>query len=170
MLKEKNIDEDTFVIGDEIIYPTHGLGVITSQEKEKISGIEIEMFVIRFEHEKMTLRVPIEKAHIFGMRHISNKKEMKKALLILKTPSNVKRTMWSRRAQEYETKLNSGDPILIAEVLRDLNRSDDDPEQSYSERQLYEEAFERLVREMAAVEQIDEDSASKRLESILKPS
>ena len=128
------------------------------------------MFVIRFEHEKMTLRVPIEKAHTFGMRHISNKKEMKKALLILKTPSNVKRTMWSRRAQEYETKLNSGDPILIAEVLRDLNRSDDDPEQSYSERQLYEEAFERLVRELAAVEQIDSDSASKRVENILKPS
>jgi len=170
MQKEKNIEEDSFTIGDEIIYPTHGLGVITDQEKDKISGIEVEMFVIRFEHEKMTLRVPIDKAHGHGMRHISDKKEMKKALLILKSPSNVKRTMWSRRAQEYESKLHSGDPILIAEVLRDLNRSTEDPEQSYSERQLYEEAFDRLVRELAAVEEIDSDAASKRVENILKPS
>ncbi len=151
-----------------VVYPTHGVGKITGIEVQEISGMKLRLFVIFFEHEKMTLRVPVDKAAATGMRKLSSPKLMASALKTLKGRSRVKRTMWSRRAQEYEAKLNSGDPVSIAEVLRDLHRKGDQPDQSYSERQLYEAALDRLARELAAIEKIDEAAATARLEKVLR--
>ncbi|MCZ6522983.1 MAG: CarD family transcriptional regulator [Alphaproteobacteria bacterium] len=157
-----------FATKDYVVYPTHGVGRITGIEHEEISGVSLELFVIYFEHERMTLRVPVEKAATVGMRQLSTPKKMASAMATLKGRSRVKRTMWSRRAQEYGAKLNSGDPVSIAEVVRDLHRSDDQPDQSYSERQIYEAARDRLAREVAAIEQIDEAAAIERLEKVLR--
>ncbi len=154
--------------GDLVVYPYHGLGQITGVEVQDISGVELNLNVVLFEKEKMTLRVPIGKANHSGMRRVSTRDEMGLAVTALKGRARVKRTMWSRRAQEYAAKLNSGDPVSIAEVLRDLHRAADQPEQSYSERQLYEAALERLAREFAAVEKIDHDAAARRLEEVLE--
>jgi CarD family transcriptional regulator len=137
---------------DFVVYPAHGVGRIVSIEEQEVAGLRLEMFVISFEKDKMTLRVPIAKANSVGMRPLSSADIVEKALETLKGRARVKRAMWSRRAQEYEQKINSGDLISIAEVVRDLHRSDDQREQSYSERQLYEAALERLTREVAAVE------------------
>ena len=145
--------------GDHVVYPTHGVGKITSIEIQEIAGHKLKLFVIQFEKDRMTLRVPITKAKTSGLRRLSTKKEMQTALTTLKGRSRVKRTMWSRRAQEYEAKINSGDLISIAEVVRDLHRADNQPEQSYSERQLYESALDRMAREVAAIERIDRDAA-----------
>ena len=152
---------------DYIVYPTHGVGYIKSIEKQEIAGSQVELFVINFEKDKMTLRVPVGKAEHVGMRKLSTPKMMDTALVTLKGRARVKRTMWSRRAQEYEAKINSGDPVSIAEVVRDLHRSANQPDQSYSERQIYEAALQRLARELAAVEKIDEDAATERLEKML---
>ena len=152
---------------DYIVYPTHGEGYIKSIEKQEIAGSQVELFVINFEKDKMTLRVPVGKAEHVGMRKLSTPKMMDTALVTLKGRARVKRTMWSRRAQEYEAKINSGDPVSIAEVVRDLHRSANQPDQSYSERQIYEAALQRLARELAAVEKIDEDAATERLEKML---
>ena len=152
---------------DYIVYPTHGVGYIKSIEKQEIAGSQVELFVISFEKDKMTLRVPVGKAEHVGMRKLSTPKMMDTALVTLKGRARVKRTMWSRRAQEYEAKINSGDPVSIAEVVRDLHRSANQPDQSYSERQIYEAALQRLARELAAVEKIDEDAATERLEKML---
>ena len=157
-----------FAPKDYVVYPTHGVGRITGVEDAVISGDKLKLFVIYFEHERMTLRVPVQKAGAVGMRKLSTPKKMASALATLKGRSRVKRTMWSRRAQEYEAKLNSGDPVSVAEVLRDLHRSDDQPDQSYSERQIYEAALDRLGRELAAIEKIDEVSATERLEKVLR--
>lgn len=157
-----------FKPGDYIVYPTHGVGKIIAVEFETIAEMELELFVIDFEKEKMTLRVPTTKVKQLNMRSLSSPDKMKSALTTLKGRARVKRTMWSRRAQEYEAKINSGDPVSIAEVVRDLHRAEDQPEQSYSERQIYESALGRLAREIAAVEQIDEDSAKQRVEETLK--
>ncbi len=157
-----------FATKDYVVYPTHGVGRITGIEHEEISGVSLELFVIYFEHERMTLRVPVEKAATVGMRQLSTPKKMASAMATLKGRSRVKRTMWSRRAQEYGAQLNSGDPVSIAEVVRDLHRSDDQPDQSYSERQIYEAARDRLAREVAAIEQIDEAAAIERLEKVLR--
>ncbi len=157
-----------FAPKDYVVYPTHGVGKITSIEKEEISGVKLELFVIYFRQERMTLRVPVQKAGTVGMRKLSTPKKMASAIATLKGRSRVKRTMWSRRAQEYGAKLNSGDPVSIAEVVRDLHRSDDQPDQSYSERQIYEAARDRLAREVAAIEQIDEAAAIERLENVLR--
>jgi CarD family transcriptional regulator len=157
-----------FAPKDYVVYPTHGVGKITSIEKEEISGVKLELFVIYFQQERMTLRVPIQKAGTVGMRKLSTPKKMASAIATLKGRSRVKRTMWSRRAQEYGAKLNSGDPVSIAEVVRDLHRSEDQPDQSYSERQIYEAALDRLAREVAAIEQIDEAAAIERLEKVLR--
>ena len=152
---------------DYIVYPAHGVGRITSIEEQEIGGAKLELFVVSFEQDKMTLRVPTHKAETSGMRSLADKTTVGKALDTLKGRARVKRVMWSRRAQEYEQKINSGDIVSIAEVVRDLHRAEDQPEQSYSERQLYEAAFERLAREVAAVEKIDETKAAEKLETVL---
>jgi len=157
-----------FNTGDFVVYPTHGVGKIKGIEMQTIGGQELQLLVIDFSKEKMTLRVPVIKAKTSGLRRLSTRKIMDSALKTLKGRSRVKRTMWSRRAQEYEAKINSGDPVSIAEVVRDLHRNAGQPDQSYSERQIYQAAFERLVREFAAIEEIDEDTAAERLEKVLR--
>ena len=140
-----------FSPNDFVVYPAHGVGKIVSVETQEVAGFELEMFVIAFEKDKMTLRVPTNKAEEVGMRSLSEPDVVANAMKTLKGKAKVKKAMWSRRAQEYEQKINSGDLIAIAEVVRDLHRADDQREQSYSERQLYEAALERLTREIAAV-------------------
>jgi CarD family transcriptional regulator len=157
-----------FKPGDFVVYPAHGVGSICGVEEQDIAGQKIELFVISFEKEKMTLRVPTAKAEAVGMRRLASPDIVKDAMKTLKGRARIKRTMWSRRAQEYEAKINSGDLISIAEVVRDLHRATGQPEQSYSERQLYEAALDRMARELAAVEQIDEEAAIKRLETALQ--
>lgn len=161
-------NEQEFESGQFIVYPSHGLGQITGVEQQEIAGMEMRLYVVAFEQDKMTLRVPVDKAEKSGMRAVSSQDLMDKAVTTLKGRARVKRTMWSRRAQEYEAKLNSGDPVSIAEVVRDLHRAADQPEQSYSERQLYEAALDRLAREFAVVEKIEPDAAAKRLEEVLE--
>ena len=157
-----------FRAGNHVVYPAHGVGRVLAVEEQHISGYELEMLVIEFEKEKMLLRIPTAKVQSAGLRTLSTKKEMQNALRTLKGKVRIKRTMWSRRAQEYEAKINSGDPILIAEVVRDLHRNADQPDQSYSERQIYQAALERLSRELAVVEKIDEDKAVQRVEMVLQ--
>ena len=156
-----------FKVNDHVVYPAHGVGQIVRIEEQEVAGLKLELFVITFEKDKMTLRVPTPKAKAIGMRKLSCADTVLSAMQTLRGRARIKRTMWSRRAQEYEAKINSGDLISIAEVVRDLHRAGGQPEQSYSERQLYEAALSRMVREVAAVERIDEDSAMKRLESAL---
>jgi len=157
-----------FTKGDFVVYPTHGVGRITGVETQEIAGQRLRLFVIGFDKEKMILRVPVTKAESSGLRKLSTRKIMDNALTTLKGRSRVKRTMWSRRAQEYEAKINSGDPVSIAEVVRDLHRNAGQPDQSYSERQIYQAALDRLVRELAAVEKIDEMAATEKLETLLE--
>ncbi len=161
-------DRESFSEGDFVVYPTHGVGRVVAIETQQIAGISLPLIVINFDKDRMTLRVPVAKAHNSGLRKLSSRKVMDTALATLKGRSRVKRTMWSRRAQEYEAKINSGDPVSIAEVVRDLHRGSDQPDQSYSERQIYQAALERLARELAAVERIDEQVAAQRLEEMLK--
>ncbi|MEI4195348.1 CarD family transcriptional regulator [Roseovarius sp. E0-M6] len=150
-----------------VVYPAHGVGQIVSIEKQEVAGFELELFVISFEKDKMTLRVPTHKATEIGMRSLSSPDVVTQAMKTLKGKAKAKRAMWSRRAQEYEQKINSGDLIAIAEVVRDLHRTDDQREQSYSERQLYEAALERLTREVAAVNGNDEAAAAKQVDEVL---
>jgi len=164
MTKTKKSD---FRPNDYVVYPAHGVGQIVSIEEQEIAGIKLELFVISFEKDKMTLRVPTHKATEVGMRSLSSPDVVSKALETLKGKARVKRAMWSRRAQEYEQKINSGDLLSIAEVVRDLHRTDDQREQSYSERQLYEAALERLTREVAAVSGTDEAGAQKAVDDVL---
>jgi CarD family transcriptional regulator len=166
--KHDKPEKADYATGDHVVYPTHGVGKITSIEIQEIVGQKLKLFVIQFEKDRMTLRVPVGKAKTSGLRKLSSKKEMQTALTTLKGRSRVKRTMWSRRAQEYEAKINSGDPRSIAEVVRDLHRNAGQPDQSFSERQMYQSALERLVREFAAVERISEETAVQRLEAMLK--
>lgn len=164
MAKKKNSE---FNPDDFVVYPAHGVGKIIKIEEQEVAGISMELFVIAFEKDKMTLKVPTAKATSVGMRGLSSPDVVAKAMTTLKGRARVKRAMWSRRAQEYEQKINSGDLIAIAEVVRDLHRNDDQREQSYSERQLYEAALERLTREVAAVESIDEVKAQQRVDDVL---
>ncbi|WP_299361912.1 CarD family transcriptional regulator [uncultured Paracoccus sp.] len=152
---------------DFVVYPAHGVGRIVSIEEQEVAGLSLEMFVISFEKDKMTLRVPTARATAIGMRGLASPDQIDRAMETLKGKARVKRAMWSRRAQEYEQKINSGDLMSIAEVVRDLHRNDDQREQSYSERQLYEAALDRLTREVAAVSGIDEGGAQKQVESVL---
>jgi CarD family transcriptional regulator len=156
-----------FKTNEYIVYPSHGVGQIVAIEEQDIAGFKLELFVISFEKDKMTLRVPTAKIAQVGMRKLADPELMAKALDVLKGRARIKRTMWSRRAQEYEAKINSGDLIAISEVVRDLFRSDSQPEQSYSERQLYEQALDRMARELAAVERISEADAVKQIEAQL---
>ena len=156
-----------FDVGDYVVYPKHGVGRVMELLHQEIAGMTLELYVLRFEKDKMTLRVPVSKIESVGMRKLSSDKTLKEALEVLKEKPKVKRTMWSRRAQEYEAKINSGDLVLIAEVTRDLFRPDDQPEQSYSERQIFEAASSRLAREIAAMEEIDEKAAQAKILEIL---
>jgi len=156
-----------FKTNEFIVYPAHGVGQILSIEEQEVAGYKLELFVITFVKDKMTLRVPTAKIASVGMRKLAEAPMVKRALETLKGRARVKRTMWSRRAQEYEAKINSGDIVAIAEVVRDLFRSDTQPEQSYSERQLYEAALDRLSREIAAVQRVTETEAIKEIEGAL---
>ena len=156
-----------FEVGDYVVYPKHGVGRVIELQKSEIAGMQLELYVLRFEKERMTLRVPVNKVEAIGMRKLSSDKTLKEALQVLTTKPKVKRTMWSRRAQEYEAKINSGDLVSIAEVTRDLFRADDQPEQSYSERQIFEAASSRLARELAAMEESDEKTAQAKILQIL---
>jgi len=163
-MSKKTADNDNkFEEGQFIVYPSHGVGMITGKEKQTVAGFDIEVYVISFEQDKLILRVPTNKVAHVGMRPLASSKVVSEAMKTLKGKARVKRTMWSRRAQEYEAKINSGDLISIAEVVRDLHRGDDQPEQSYSERQLYESALDRMVREVAAVEDINREKAQEKL-------
>lgn len=157
----------SFDVGDYVVYPKHGVGRVIELQSQKIAGMDLELYVLRFEKERMTLRVPTNKAESVGMRKLSSNKTLTEALETLKGKPKVKRTMWSRRAQEYEAKINSGDLVSIAEVTRDLFRADDQPEQSYSERQIFEAASSRLARELAAMEETDETAALRKILEIL---
>ncbi|MFV0296647.1 MAG: CarD family transcriptional regulator, partial [Hyphomicrobiaceae bacterium] len=159
-----------FKTNELIVYPAHGVGRIIGIEEQEIAGMTLELFVIEFEKDKMTLRVPTSKSDTVGMRKLAEDGIVTRALDTLKGRARIKRTMWSRRAQEYEAKINSGDLVAIAEVVRDLYRSEAQPEQSYSERQLYEAALDRMARELAAVERSDERSAMQRITEILSKS
>jgi CarD family transcriptional regulator len=156
-----------FAVGDFVVYPTHGVGQVTGVESFEIAGEDLRLFVISFERERMTLKVPITKVQESGLRKLANRKIIDNALKTLKGRVRVKRTMWSRRAQEYDAKINSGDPIQIAEVVRDLHRNEDQPDQSYSERQMYQAALDRFSRELAAVENTAPEEAVEKLEKIL---
>jgi CarD family transcriptional regulator len=159
-----------FKTNEYIVYPAHGVGRIVGIEEQEIAGMSLELFVITFDKDKMTLRVPTGKSASVGMRKLAEEGIVKRAMETLKGRARIKRTMWSRRAQEYEAKINSGDLVAIAEVVRDLYRSESQPEQSYSERQLYEAALDRMAREIAAVEKLDERGAVQRITDVLSKS
>jgi CarD family transcriptional regulator len=156
-----------FKVGDHVVYPTHGVGLIQEVQVQEIAGHRLELFVISFDRDRMTLKVPVVKVSTSGLRKLSSRKLMETALSTLKGRARIKRTMWSRRAQEYEAKINSGDPIAIAEVVRDLHRNVGQPDQSFSERQIYEAARDRLAAELAAVERTDVAQATHKLENLL---
>lgn len=157
-----------FKAGEQVVYPAHGVGRIVQVEEQEIAGAKLELYIVDFDKEKLRLRVPTNKAEARGMRRLADKPLIEQAMRVLRGRARIKRTMWSRRAQEYEAKINSGDLIAVAEVVRDLYRSDKQPEQSYSERQLFEQALERMAREIAAVKKIDDDMATKELETYLE--
>lgn len=157
----------SFEPGDYVVYPSHGVGRIRAIETENIAGLQLEMYVVSFENERLILRVPVNKVSKSGMRKLSTKDTIGSAMDALRSkPKPRRQVMWSRRAQEYEAKINSGDPVSIAEVVRELHRADD-VDQSYSERQMYRAALERLAREVAAIEKIDEEAATEKLEKFL---
>ena len=159
-----------FKMGEAIVYPAHGVGRITAIEEQEIAGFKLELFVVSFEKDKMVLRVPTAKATSVGMRKLADPALVAKSLEILTGRARVKRTMWSRRAQEYEAKINSGDLIAISEVVRDLYRSEEQPEQSYSERQLFEQAMDRMSREIGAVNKLTLTEAVQLIEKNLAKS
>ena len=164
----KKANSSDFEAGDFVVYPAHGVGKVEGIETQTISGVDVTLYTISFEQDRMRLKLPISKIKSSGLRKLSSGDRLKEAMTTLKGRSRVKRTMWSRRAQEYETKINSGDPVAIAEVLGDLRRNEDQGEQSYSERQIYQAALERLAREVAAIEDIDEKAAAEKLEDVLQ--
>tara|TARA_B100001123_G_C15278815_1_gene1013196 strand:+ start:850 stop:1359 length:510 start_codon:yes stop_codon:yes gene_type:complete len=163
--KQNNLN---FNIGDTVVYPSHGVGQINSIDKIQIGEVKSKCLSIIMEQDNLTVSIPIEKISEVGLRKLSSKKNMLNALNLLKGKARVRRMMWSRKAQEYLNKINSGDPILISEVIRDLYKKNNQPEPSYSERQMFQSAIERLARELAAVEKIDHFSATEKIELILK--
>lgn len=158
----------SFSCGSHVVYPAHGLGQIKAIENHEVGGHSLDMYVISFEKDRMTLRLPVTKAQTSGLRPICTAKEMGAAINALKARGRIRRTMWSRRAQEYETKINSGDPKSLAEVVRELYRTANQPEQSYSERQVYQNAIQRLAGEIAAIEETDTENAIAKVEKILE--
>jgi len=164
---KKATQRQGFKTGEHVVYPAHGVGQITDIEEQEVAGFSLELFVINFEKDKMTLRVPIPKINSVGMRKLSSTSLVEKALKTVQGRARVKRTMWSRRAQEYDAKINSGSLIQVSEVVRDLFRSENQPEQSYSERQLYEAALERMARELAVVNKLSDTEAVNLIEANL---
>jgi CarD family transcriptional regulator len=174
VVKAKATDKTEFKKGDFVVYPVHGVGLVMGIEEATVPALNktmkpesIKLYRISFENDRMTLKVPVGKAEVSGLRRLSSRDRMKEAMATLQGRSRVRRVMWSRRAQEYESKINSGDPVAIAEVLRDLHRGTEQPEQSYSERQIYQSALERLARELAAIEKIDQVKAAEKLEIVM---
>jgi CarD family transcriptional regulator len=167
MSPKKTTQRQGFKTNEFIVYPSHGVGQIVAIEEQEVAGHKLELFVISFVKDKMTLRVPTAKIATVGMRKLAEPPLVRRALETLKGRARIKRTMWSRRAQEYEAKINSGDIVAISEVVRDLYRSETQPEQSYSERQLYEAALDRLSREISAVQHVTETEAVKEIEAAL---
>ncbi len=159
---------EIFVEGDHVVYPTHGVGKVERIATEEIAGHKLELIHITFEENRMTLRVPVAKARSAGLRKLATRKMFDEAMAVLKGRARIKRTMWSRRAQEYEAKINSGDPLAIAEVVRDLHRNAGQPDQSFSERQIYEAAMDRLAAELAALDKTDKMTAVTKLGDFLK--
>jgi CarD family transcriptional regulator len=159
---------EKFAEGDYVVYPTHGVGKVERIATEEIAGHKLELIHITFEENRMTLRVPVAKARSAGLRKLATRKLFDDALAVLKGRARIKRTMWSRRAQEYEAKINSGDPLAIAEVVRDLHRNSGQPDQSFSERQIYEAAMDRLAAELAALDRTDKTTAATKLNDFLK--
>ena len=157
----------SFKIGEQIVYPAHGVGRITAIEEQEIAGSKLELYIVDFEREKLRLKVPTNRAEQKGMRRLADRGLIEHAMKVIRGRARIKRTMWSRRAQEYDAKINSGDLIAVAEVVRDLYRSDRQPEQSYSERQLFEQALLRMARELAAVRKVDDDQSVKELSEFL---
>ncbi len=166
-IQKKTSQRQGFKTGESIVYPAHGVGQIVAIEEQEVAGMKLELFVIDFEKDKMRLKVPVAKAESVGMRKLSETDFVERALKVVQGRARVKKTMWSRRAQEYDAKINSGDLIQIAEVVRDLYRADSQPEQSYSERQLYEAALGRMARELAAVKEMSETEAVRLIETNL---
>jgi transcription factor carD-like len=166
-MNKKLSSKIAFNSGDYVVYPAHGVGKVADITKQKVAGSELELIVVNFDRDKMTLRIPMAKAETTGLRRISAEDTMNDALGVLKGKAKVKKVMWSRRAQEYENKINSGNPVAIAEVIRDLYRSENLAEQSYSERQIYEQALDRLANEYAVCENISSADATKKLLDIL---
>lgn len=154
MASKKTVQRAGFKTGEFIVYPAHGVGQITAIEEQEIADLKLELFVINFEQDKLTLRVPVAKVDSVGMRKLATDEAVNRSLKTVTGRARVKRTMWSRRAQEYEAKINSGDLAYISEVVRDLYRSEDQPEQSYSERQLFEQAMDRMSREIGSVRKL----------------
>ena len=169
-MSKKTVQRHGFRTGESIVYPAHGVGKIIDIEEQVVAGMKLELFVINFQKDKMTLRVPVAKATAVGMRKLADEATVAKAFTTVRGRARVKRTMWSRRAQEYEAKINSGDLIAISEVVRDLYRSQAQPEPSYSERQLYEQAIDRMSREVAVVEKITEAEAVTKIEKAIEAS
>ncbi len=159
---------EIFEEGDHVVYPTHGVGKVERIATEEIAGHKLELIHITFEENRMTLRVPVAKARTAGLRKLATRKMFDEALAVLRGRARIKRTMWSRRAQEYEAKINSGDPLAIAEVVRDLHRNAGQPDQSFSERQIYEAAMDRLAAELGALDRIDKAAAAVKLADFLK--
>ena len=165
MAKTKKKDE--FSIGEIVVYPKHGVGEIKNISSIEISKIKTKCYIIQMEQGKLTIRVPLGKKREVGLRKITSKKKIEEVYTILKQKPKVRRIMWSRRAQEYDTKIHSGDPVKIGEVIRDLFRKNNQPEQSYSERQMLQIAMERLAREVAAIEKTDYFNATEKIENVL---
>ncbi len=166
-MNKKPVQRETFKSNEYVVYPAHGVGQVVGVEELEIAGLKLELYVISFEKDKMVLRVPTAKVSNVGMRKLADHATIEKALGVLTGRARIKRTMWSRRAQEYEAKINSGDIIAIAEVVRDLHRADSQPEQSYSERQLYEAALDRMAREVSAVKELTSTEAIGEIERSL---
>lgn len=156
-----------FSSGEYVVYPTHGVGKVSDISKQTIAGTELEMLVVNFDKDKMTLRIPVGKVEHVGLRKIAGATTINSALATLKGKARVKKAMWSRRAQEYENKINSGNPVAIAEVVRDLYRSENLAEQSYSERQIYEQALSRLASEVAVFDNTTVEEANAKLLALL---
>ncbi|MGJ8528939.1 CarD family transcriptional regulator [Maritalea sp.] len=170
MATKKSVQRQGFKTGEFVVYPAHGVGQITGIDEQEVAGTSLELFVINFEQDKLTLRVPLAKVKSVGMRKLAEETTVEKALKTVTGRARVKRTMWSRRAQEYEAKINSGDLIMISEVVRDLFRSEEQPEQSYSERQLFEAAIDRMSREIGVVNKITLTEALKLIQKNLAKS
>ena len=166
-MTKKGYPSIAFNSGDFVVYPAHGVGKVSDISKQKIAGTELELIVVNFDKDKMTLRIPMAKADAVGLRKISEASTMNDAVNVLKGKARVKKIMWSRRAQEYENKINSGNPVAIAEVVRDLHRNENLAEQSYSERQIYEQALNRLASEYAVCNKISSEEAVATLLSVL---